>query len=67
MFSANSNMKQMKGKLPSDMPPGLMLEMTGVNDRTGDKVLMRVTEINANANVAYVMSEYPRMGAGQKP
>jgi hypothetical protein len=66
MFGANSNMRQFKGRLPSDMPYGMLLEMTSVNAGTGEKATMRVTEINTSANVTYAMSDYPRMEMGRK-
>ena len=66
MFAASSSMKQMKGRLPEDYPQGLMLEMTSTNNKSGEKVTMRVTNIDTNAHVTYAMSDYPKMDIGKK-
>lgn len=66
IFAAGSGMKPMKGKLPADYPQGLMLEMTSVSKNSGEKVVMKVIEINTNARVAYSMSDYPRVEIGKK-
>lgn len=66
MFGANSGLKQMKGRLPAEYPQGMMLEMTSTNKPSGDKVTMRVINIDTNAHVTYAMSEYPKMEIGKK-
>jgi hypothetical protein len=66
MFGASSGLKQMKGRLPADYPQGMLLQMTSVNNKTGEKVSMTVTNIDTNAHVTYAMSDYPRRGAGKK-
>ena len=66
MFAANSGLKQMKGRLPADYPQGMMLEMTSTNTGSGEKVAMRVTNIDTNAHVTYAMSDYPKMEMGKK-
>lgn len=66
MFAANASLKQMKGRLPAEYPQGILLEMNSVNKNSGEKVTMRVTDINTRANVSYAMSDYPRMGAASK-
>ena len=62
MFAANSSMKQMRGRVPDDYPQGMLLQMNGVNSKTGETVTMTVTSIETNANVTYNMSDYPKMG-----
>ncbi len=62
MFAANSSMKQMRGRVPDDYPQGMLLQMTGVNTKTGETVTMTVTSIETNANVTYNMADYPKMG-----
>ena len=66
MFGANSSIKQMRGRLPADYPQGMLLEMSSVNSKTGDKVNMRVTDISTNANVTYSMADYPKMDLAKK-
>jgi uncharacterized protein DUF4412 len=66
MFAANSSMKQMRGRVPDDYPQGMLLQMNGVNSKTGETVTMTVTSIETNANVTYNMSDYPKMGAANK-
>jgi hypothetical protein len=66
MFGANSGLKQMRGRLPADYPQGMMLEMTSTNNGSGDKVTMRVTNIDTNAHVTYAMADYPKMEMGKK-
>jgi hypothetical protein len=66
MFAANSGLKQMKGRLPADYPQGMMLEMTSTNNSSGEKVAMRVTNIDTNAHVTYAMAEYPKMEMGKR-
>ena len=66
MFGASSGLKQMKGRLPADYPQGMLMQMTSLNNKTGEKVSMTVTNNDTNAHVTYAMSDYPRMGAGKK-
>jgi hypothetical protein len=64
MFAANSNMKQMKGKVPAEYPNGMLMEMTSEDKNNGDRVVMKVTKIDKNASVSYKMADYPKMGMG---
>ncbi|MFC2186422.1 DUF4412 domain-containing protein [Fulvivirgaceae bacterium LMO-SS25] len=66
MFGANANAKQMKGKIPENYPYGMFMEMTMENKGDGEKTIMRVTDVNENANVSYNMSDYPKMALGAK-
>ena len=66
MFAASSGMKQFKGRLPADYPRGMMLEMTSVDSKSGEKVTMTVTNIDTNAHVTYAMADYPKMEMGKK-
>ena len=66
MFQVNSQAKQLKGKVPQDYPAGMMMEMTHEDLESGEKTVMKVTDINKNANVAYNMKEYPTMSFGKK-
>jgi hypothetical protein len=66
MFGASSQLKQLKGRLPEDYPQGMLMQVTGVNSKTGEKGSMTVTNIETNAHVTYAMSDYPRLGAGKK-
>ena len=66
MFAANSGMKQMKGRLPAEYPQGMLLQMTSMNNKSGEKVTMTVTKIDTNAHVTYAMSDYPKMDASKK-
>ncbi len=66
LFAAGSSMKQFKGKMPSEMPQGMLLEMSSTDAGTGEKVSIKVTELNTSANVTYAMSDYPKMEFGKK-
>lgn len=66
MMGANSSLKQMKGRVPTDYPQGMMLEMTSTNANSGEKVTMKVTKIDTNAKVTYSMSDYPKMEMEKK-
>src|ERR1035437_9374241 len=66
MFGASSQLKQMRGRLPADYPQGMLMQVTSVNSKTGEKGSMTVTNIDTNAQVTYAMSDYPRLGAAKK-
>jgi hypothetical protein len=66
MFGASSQLKQMRGRLPADYPQGMLMQVTSVNNNTGEKGSMTVTNIDTNARVTYAMSDYPKLGAGKK-
>ncbi|SHF90948.1 protein of unknown function [Fodinibius roseus] len=66
MFKANANAKQMRGKIPEDYPYGMMMEMTSEDRQSGDKTVMKVTDIQKNARVTYEMADYPTMSLGGK-
>lgn len=65
LFSANSNAKQLKGVVPPNYPYGMLMEMNFTNTKTNERVTMKVTKVDQNASVRYVMSEYPALTAGQ--
>jgi hypothetical protein len=44
----------------------MLLQMTSVNTKSGEKVTMTVTNIDTNAHVTYAMADYPRMDMGKK-
>lgn len=67
MFRANTNAKHLRGKVPSDYPTGMLMEMESRDLKSGDKTIMRVTDIKKNLNVTYTMSDYPAMSLGNKP
>lgn len=66
MFQVNSQAKQLKGKVPQDYPTGMMMEMIHEDMESGEKTVMRVTDIDKSANIAYNMAEYPSMSFGKK-
>jgi hypothetical protein len=66
LFGANANLKQMRGRMPTDVPAGLLLAMTSTETKSGEQVTMTVTNIDTKANVSYTMSDYPRVGAAAK-
>ena len=66
MFGAGSGLKQLKGRMPADYPTGMLLQVVSVNNKTGEKGSMTVTNIDTNAHMTIAMSEYPRLGAGKK-
>jgi hypothetical protein len=65
MFGASSNLKQMQGRVPTDYPQGMLLQMISTN-KSGEKLTMTVTSIDTNAHVVYSMSDYPKMDMGKK-
>lgn len=66
MFQANANAKQLRGKVPSDYPTGMLMEMETKDLKSGEKTIMKVTDIKKNVNVIYEMSDYPAMSFGGK-
>lgn len=66
LFGANTNAKQLKGIMPSDYPYGMLMEMNFTNTKTNERVTMRVKKVDTNANVRYVMAEYPALNFGDK-
>lgn len=64
VFSANSNTKQMKGKIPENYPYGMMVELTSEDLKSGEITTMKVIDIKKDAQVAYAMADYPMMTAG---
>lgn len=66
MFRANANAKQLKNNLPDNYPYGMLMEMTSENLKTGEKTILRVTDIRKNANVKYTMADYPTMSLATK-
>ncbi|MGF1671799.1 MAG: DUF4412 domain-containing protein [Balneolaceae bacterium] len=64
MFQANSEMKQLKGKVPENYPEGMMMQMIIEDLKSGEKTKMSVTEINKNASVSYSMNDYPVLSFG---
>jgi Domain of unknown function (DUF4412) len=66
MFGAGSELKQLRGRLPADYPTGMLLAMNGVDNQTGEKVSMTVTNIDTHAHTTYAMSDYPPIGAEKK-
>lgn len=65
MFKANTNAKQLKGRLPENYPYGMMMEMTST-DAEGNKTIIKVTDVKKQANVTYAMADYPAMTRGKK-
>lgn len=66
-FQANANAKQLKGKVPGDYPNGMMMEMYIENLKNGDKTTMKIVDIEKNAGISYIMSDYPTMSLSKKP
>jgi len=64
MFMANANTKELKGRIPEDYPHGMMMEMVSEDLDSGAKTTMKVTDIKKNANIKYVMADYPTMSIG---
>lgn len=61
----NSHTKELKGKVPDDYPSGMLMEMVNEDMLNGSTTIMRVTDINKNANVSYMMDDYPAMTFGK--
>src|SRR5690625_2452200 len=66
MFKANGNTKQMRVKIPENYLCGMLMEMTSEDRNSGDKTIMKITDINKDARVSYAMSDYPTMSLGAK-
>jgi len=68
LFRAQTNTKQIKGTVPENYPAGMIMEMMARDLDSGETTTMRVTDIQKNARVRYVMADYPAMSfAPQKP
>lgn len=61
ILHANSETKAVKGKVPQNYPSGMLMEMVQENRNSGSKTTMRITAIDENANVTYLMADYPSM------
>ncbi|MDR8390875.1 DUF4412 domain-containing protein [Aliifodinibius sp. S!AR15-10] len=61
LFKAQTNAKQMKGKIPEDYPYGTIMEMVSEDKTSGDKTTMKMININQEANIQYKMADYPSM------
>jgi len=61
MLRINEQTKHLKGNVPANYPAGMLMEMTQEDLNSGEKMTMRVTDINKNASAAYTMSDYPAM------
>lgn len=66
MFQANANTKQLRGKLPTDYPYGMLMEMTTENLETGDKTILSVISVQKDADITYNMADYPTMSLAMK-
>jgi len=66
LFQAQTNARQIKGIVPENYPYGMMLELTSKDLGSGETTTMKVTDINKNADVRYVMADYPTMSLGTK-
>lgn len=66
MFGAGAELKQLKGRVPADYPVGMLLQMTSMDNKTGEKVSMTVTNVDTHAHTTYAMSDYPSIGAEGK-
>lgn len=64
ILHANSETKAVKGKVPQNYPSGMLMEMVQENRNSGSKTTMRITAIDENANVTYLMADYPSMTYG---
>jgi hypothetical protein len=60
----NEQTKHLKGNVPENYPAGMLMEMTQEDLKSGEKIVMKVTDINRNASVTYTMSDYPAMSFG---
>ncbi|MFN2373055.1 MAG: DUF4412 domain-containing protein [Cyclonatronaceae bacterium] len=66
MFQANANSKQMKGRIPDDYPRGMLMEMITEDSDSGERMTMKVTDIQKNARVTFQMSDYPNIGTAMQ-
>jgi hypothetical protein len=65
ILQINSATKAVNGKtLPDNYPTGMLMEMIQVNKDSGEKMTMKITDINENADVTYTMADYPAMSFG---
>lgn len=61
LIRANANTKQLKGKIPSNYPDGMIMEMSAKNQDSGEKTVMKVIDIMKNARITYAMADYPTL------
>ena len=66
MFGAGSELKQLRGRLPADYPMGMLLQMTSVNNKSGEKLSSDGHEHRDECPDDVAMSDYPSIGAGKK-
>lgn len=60
MLRINEQTKELRGTVPDNYPyGGMLMEMTQKDLNSGDVTTMKVTDINKNASVSYIMSDYP--------
>lgn len=64
VFNANSNSKQLRGNVSDNYPKGMILELNNKNKSNSESMTMRMTNIQKNANINYLMSEYPNLAMG---
>ena len=64
MLRVNEQTKHLKGNVPENYPSGMMMETLQEDLNSGEKTTMRVTDIDRNASVTYLMSDYPAMTFG---
>jgi hypothetical protein len=66
MFQANANSKQLRGRIPEDYPHGMLMEMITEDPDSGERMTMKVTDIQKNARVIFQMSDYPNIGVAMQ-
>lgn len=66
LFQAQTNARQIKGIVPENYPSGMIMELTSKDLDSSETTIMKVTDINKNAQVRYVMADYPTMSLGTK-
>lgn len=63
-MGANSNTKQLQGKLPSNYPNGTLVQSIYKDKSSQESMTMTLEEVKKNLNTRYRMADYPSMSFG---
>lgn len=67
MFNINqSSFQENVGSLPDDYPKGSVIEIATIDSETNEKMVMQVIGVEENADVSFVIDEYPLVGSSQE-
>lgn len=65
-FGAHGGTKALQGRLPSEVPVGMLLALTSSKADSKEAMTMTATKVDPKADVTFVMADWPRVGAAGK-